>query len=359
MIKKKFRFSYFYTILALLVVAGCITLHFAKAKITDYLQDYENTQPKYVAEKVFNEYYQTRNFEKMLSISKTDVSPAESIEDLIRYFEKLTEGKEITYSSVSTDLKDEIINYSVKVDGEKFSTFTIKKSELVSKYDFPLYEMGEIVNDVTPEESATIKAPDDAIVYINGIALDASYCIQSGMKTACCNYLPEDVQGITYNTYKIEGLLFEPVITVKSNNGESVITYDEKTDVYTAAIAYSESLKEEYSAYIIEAAEKYAAYMEYDGSFGEAAKYFIKGTTLYENLRTSSTQFAIIHTDYRFEDVKTGEFYQYDENTFSCRVSFTHVLIKTGSDDYQDYIDITYFLKKVDDKFLIYDAYNN
>jgi len=80
---------------------------------------------------------------------------------------------------------------------------------------------------------------------------------------------------------------------------------------------------------------------------------------LYVNLRTSETYFVIDHSSYAFEDVKTSEFYAYDENTFSCRVSFTHVLKRYGSKDYRDYIDMTLYLHRIGDTYRIYDRYNH
>ena len=80
---------------------------------------------------------------------------------------------------------------------------------------------------------------------------------------------------------------------------------------------------------------------------------------LYDNLQTSQTYFVIDHDSYAFEDVVLSEFFAYDENTFSCRVAFTHVLKRTYSEDYRDYIDITYFFRRVGDAFLVYDRYNH
>ncbi len=355
---KKFRFPYFYAIIVLFVIAGLVALNIVKEKFIDYLKDYEDTQPKYVAEEIFRYYYDERDFSRLISISENSISPAETTIDLVRFFNELTNGKEITYHRARSKSGDDTLCFTVKADGKKFSSFTIKQSGKLSKYEFPEYELDTVENINPPRLSVTVSAPDDAAVYINDYTLNSTHCIKSEIKTASCDFMPEGVKGITYSTYKIDGLMYKPEIYVRNENGESTITYDEENDIYTAAIIYSEKLKSEQSDYVVEAAKRCAEYMEFDGKFSDAAKYFLKGTRLYESLRTSQTQFAIIHSDYRFDDVRASEFYQYDENTFSCRVQFTHVLIKRGKEDFKDYIDVTYFLKKVDGKYLIYDSFN-
>jgi hypothetical protein len=95
-----------------------------------------------------------------------------------------------------------------------------------------------------------------------------------------------------------------------------------------------------------------------DEKWANVKEYFDPSSKLYNSIRTSETSFVIDHSGYRFENESASEFYAYDENTFSCRVSFTQVLTKKGKPDYKDNIDMTVYLRKVGDKFLIYDRYD-
>jgi hypothetical protein len=65
------------------------------------------------------------------------------------------------------------------------------------------------------------------------------------------------------------------------------------------------------------------------------------------------------HNGYSFENEKVSEFMRYNENTVSCRISFTHLLHKHGREDYKDVTDITYFAEKIDGEYYIFARYNN
>ena len=56
---------------------------------------------------------------------------------------------------------------------------------------------------------------------------------------------------------------------------------------------------------------------------------------------------------------KAFDFVRYDDNTFSCRVTLTHILYRRGMDNYVDPIDITFYAHETDGKVLIYDMDSN
>ena len=117
-------------------------------------------------------------------------------------------------------------------------------------------------------------------------------------------------------------------------------------------------MEKEFSDYVIEAAEAYAAYMQNDTGFRHVAPYLDDDSELYELTRTTTTAFVIDHNGYSFSDESASEFTRYDDNTFSCRVKLTHTLQKYGSDDYVEFFDVTFFLHKVGDDWLIFDRFN-
>ena len=172
--------------------------------------------------------------------------------------------------------------------------------------------------------------------------------------------MPEGVNGIVFAEYRADKLYFAPdSIKILTSDGRECPLAQDETGIYSKGIMYDEALQAEYSEYVISAAQALAAYMQNDGKFSTAAAYMDPDSELYINTRTAETYFVIDHSSYSFEDVRTSEFCRYDDNTFSCRVSFTHVLKRYGSKDYKDYIDTTFFLRRVGDKFLIYDRYNH
>ena len=353
--KKVRKLPYFYIALLAFVVLFLVALFFFLRHIEDRLADYELSLPDYEAERIFEELYQPLDVARLYEAAGRDMPPFEDETVVQQYYDALIEGKELQYYKISTGLND-TETYVVKAGDKKISAFALEKSGEVSKYGSPLYTLGTVSLYDSAQEEVFVKAPEGSTVYINGVALDESYCTESGIETASCAHMPDGVKGVTYRMYQLGGLLNDPEVSVRNREGiEHPLSYDEATDTYTAGLVYSDTLREAYGDYVKEAAQALAAYMQMDSYFGAVSKYLEQGTPLYESTRTSETYFVMPHSGYSFEDVEADEFYAYDENTFSCRVSFKHILYKPGFEDYVDFVDTTLYLRKVGDTYLIYD----
>lgn len=359
--KRKRRFPVFWTALLFFTAACAAALMFGLSELRAWLADYESVQPKYEAQKVFDEYFADPDYGRLLEITGYELSPFEDRSYLEKYLHSLTDGTEITYTGVLTGSGAGEKKYAVRSGGSKFAEFTIAPGEKTSVYGYPYYELtGLSLFYNRGSISVGVTVPDGMVLYINGKEADASYITESGIETESCRHMPEGVSGITFSRYEAGGLLYEPELRVTNASGteEAPLTDDTERGGCRAQILYSDTLRAEYSDTVITAAEKYAAFMQMDGSYA-FLKYFEVGTELYNDIKTVAFYFVWDHDGYEFEDVNAREFYAYDENTFSCRVSFVHVLHKKGMSDYRDYIDITFYLRRVGDTFLIYDRYNN
>ena len=358
---KRFRFPYFYAVLLIIVLTALTVLFMALNLLRDWLADYESAQSKYIAQEVFEEYYSPLDLPKLLERTEYTLSPAEDADDLAAYLSALIGNSEITYRKVSTGLDENTEKYVVEADGKKFSEFYLTVSEDKSKYGTPLYALSETKIFFNAHNSVTVTAPADSAVYINGYKLPGTLITGAPELTDSCAHMPEGVRGLMYVTYTLDGLLNEPEIRVVSREGESLTPQkDGTTGAYRAEAVYSDTLKAEYSDFIMDFAKTYSVYMQGKGSFKAVSAYLEANTELYEQTRTAEVYFVMPYTSYSFEDMTVGEFYAYDENTFSCRISYVHLLHKEGSKDFRDYIDMTLYLRRTDGgKYLIYDRENN
>ncbi len=360
--RTKKRFPVFYTVYLILVVLALILIHCGLGVVKKYLAEYESVQPKYLAAEIFEEYYSSGDFKKLIEACPPQVTPYEDSEAVSRYLSEFTKGKEISYSRITSGL-DASIRYIVKADDIKFSSFTLTESQTKSKRGMTQYELSEFEIHCTGNETFRITAPKGYTVSLNGVTLDASAFTGNETRDVSWDYMPEGVDGITYCEYVVDGLYFPPTaVTVVSPDSREYTAEKLADGSYRASVLYDEAMHEEHSAYALEAAEAIAKYMQNDASFYAISAYLDRESDLYQNVRTSLTQFVIDHVSYSFEDESVTEFYSYDENTFSCRVSFTHVLKYSrysGLEDYRDYIDTTYFFRRVGDKFQMYARYNH
>ena len=329
-----------------------------------YLADYERVQPKYVAEEIFEGHFVTPDYDALMELSTNNNAKFDSKEKVAEYLTSLTNGKELSYHNVSTGVDTDSSKYIVKYeeDGQeiKVASFTLKKTDQKSEKGFALYELAETELFYPAPVSVKIIAQDGFVPYVNGIALDDSYITEPVIESEANGHLPDGVHGIFYRKYEVSGLIEMPDVKIKSVDGtEQPAVLGTESGCYEIGLTYDAELEAEFSDYVKEAAEMYATHMQNDCTFGKVAPYFEEGTTLYNDIRTAQTLWVIDHDSYSFEDESVSEFYRYDENTFSCRVKLTHILKRSRLEDFRDYMDVTFYLRNVDGKYLIYDRTNN
>lgn len=356
------RFPVFYTIFALLVIAAIIAIHCVLGVVKKYLADYESAQPQHEAARVFEKYYTADDFSELVSLCEIQLTPYETKDTVSRYLAEFTQDKKITYSAITTGL-DTSVKYIVKADDIKFSSFTLHVSDKTTDRGFSLYEASDFEIYCAGNESVRITAPKGYAVSVNGVSLDETLLTGNETPDKSCDYMPDGVEGIVFQEYALDDLYFQPdTVVVNAADGRECTVELLEDGSYHASFLYDDTLKDTQGAYVLDAAQAIAKYMQNDAYFYVPAVYIDPESALYENVRTSLTYFAIDHVAYSFENETVTEFYRYDENTFSCRISFIHVLKYSqysGLEDYRDYIDTTYFFHRVGDKFLMYDRYNH
>ncbi len=372
--KYKRKMPLFYKALITALSVGFAVLAVLIFFLMGYLKDYEASLPDKVADRVFNDYFVTRDYSALYDKMTNPKSEFETKESFVKYLSETNflkvEGLE--YISVASEIGSDYLRYSIRATDPSYignstapkiniASFLLKKTGKKSANGFALYELSEVTLNTLPSVTASIMVPVGYSAEINGEPMSDKYISGEPIKTESCEHMPEGVEGLKYNLYTFENLVKLPVFSVKSNGGLScAVNYDAEREVYISDVSYNAGLEAAFSDHVIEAAHKYAAFMQRDTTFAKLSEYLENGTALYDDIRKTPTNWVIDHDSYEFADTVASEFYSYDENTFSCRVRFTHILKRKRLEDYKDYVDVTFYLRKNDDgKYLIYDRTNN
>ena len=349
--KKKFPVFYkIYFVFIALVVAGAA---FGALWLHGYLQSYEDAQAYHVANAIFDEYYSSKDFNKIAEVTH-DKDSFEGHDVVAKYFRNQYGDSEITYSSVSSG-EEGILKYIVKAGDVKISSFTLKKTGEITEDGFDVYAKNTFELYYTPKESITVLVPEFSDVYLNDKVLDSSYVVEKDIIPEDYNRAPDGVEVVKYTKYTVDGLLQQPTLKVMSADIENEVVLNPETNEYEAALPNNVSLETEHEAFVIEAVKEYAKYMENDSTWGRVRPYFDPYTNLYESIRTVAQYYVHDHSSYRFDEEIAEEFYAYDDNTFSCRVKVLQVLENWGMEDYKDNIEMVVYLRRVGNRFLIFD----
>lgn len=351
------------------------------ALLTSYLAAFEESQPIHGAEKIFRQYFESKNFEAALKDSGFAVGETETLSDAAEALSALTEGKVMSFYAVSSEEGE--ANYNVVViDSEKISsqtgsgeevkdataemavqgipstkiaTLRFEKSEKKGSFGFRGYEFSEMEIFLEGKNEAKVCIPSGYSLFVNGKELGEGY-IKSSSDHEWNEYLPEGTEGITLSDYEITGLYAEPSLTCTDEEGEEIaLARNEETGVWEAALRYEDNVDAALSQRILTGMEEYAKYMQDDGSIGTVSTYFDRTSMFYKNTASNPSSFVWDHNGYEFRNEVIDEFYFFDENTLCCHVSFDQVLKMYGKEDYVDHLDMTVFVRKVGSSWRIYD----
>lgn len=354
----KRRFPLFYTIYFSVILLVIIAVAVAAVYLINILGEYEQAQPKYVAEDIYKRYFENGiDYSALLDIAGYDLSEFETKDDLVRYLGEQNRG-ELSYYRVTSGVDASLCKYIVKMGSVKICTFTLE-ADASDDSRFDSYSLASLELYYNPVQSVSVTIPTGTTLYLNGRAADDRYIAESGIKTDTCNYMPEGVEGITLKRYEIDGLFYQPTVEVKAQSGAVCEVTESDSGVYTAAIPYDSELEAQWRDKVIEIVKAYSVYMQGDAYFGSISGYFEYGSDLYEMIRTVENMFVVSHYSWSFENESASEFYKYDDNTFSCRVSVTHLLHRWGAEDYKDFIDMTLYFRKTDGNYYIYNRQNH
>ncbi len=361
-VKKKkgvFWKIYFVCLLLSAVVIGgiCWYLH-------GMLGEYEDAQPKYVAEEVFNQYFNPVDYDKLLADATYNAGLA-SLDTVRSYLETEVGGAEFSWSMGSSSAKDES-RYIVKAGNKQIGSIVLKESGERTRHGVPIYEFSslELALDpsLIPGGTATIRVPAGYTVYVDGQVLDRSSITGTYTEEHALPFAPEGQQALDYEIYTLGAITQLPgEVAVTSPEGlYTNVTQDGAQ--YTSSVAFSQELQDAYSDYVLSAIEGYAAYMQKvaGSGFNQIRDYFDPNSELYSHVANAANDLWMVknNSGNDFTDVYAGEFYKWSDEEFSCHISFTQILHRDAAEDFPDPINMYVYLHNVNGQYKIYQWFN-
>ncbi len=336
---------------AILAVA-CIVLW-------NLLDAYEKTRPRHVAEEVFNKYFVTRDIGSFVKEINTNMEIFESPESINAGVNELFANAKLDLLSVSSDDKGNE-NFAVTADNKRIATFTVSPTARSAGFGLKYSEVSKAEFFLASYTDIDIRVPKGYTLLVNGHTVDERYISMADIEDKSCQYMPDGVEGIKYNNYKITGLFFKPELKVMALNGtETTITYNSVDKLYVANVVNDTALQTEYAEHILKAAKAYTLYLSNDGPFSEISKYLDKKSPYHNRLSKVEVEWVRDHSSYKISNEKVSEFYRYSDDVFSCRVTLDETLVRSGYKNYTEHIDVVFYLKKINGEFLIYEIATN
>lgn len=360
----------FYVIYFSVMLAAILIVILLLQVVKSRLAEYEAAQPRYVAEEVFSRYFEPIDYTALLADARYEAGEAES-DDIMSYLMNEIGEEALTYSIGSSNDQNEL-KYIVKAGSKQLAAIVLNVSDLKTEHGFQTYEFSYLelyLNTGAYLEElsrlvVTFEIPKTYSVIVDGELLSEEFITGTYTPSDGMKYYPPDVSEIEYAVYTVETLekLPEEVVVTDPEGTEVEVGFDEDTYTYMCGLSYSESMAADYAGYVLEALEKYSAYVQAaeNVGLGNVKGYFDTDSDAYADVvEAGSTRWMVNEwSGIDFEDESVGEFYIHTPEIFSCRVTFTQRLHRAGREDYVDVIDMYVFLHLTNDGYKIYSWFN-
>lgn len=352
--KKKKGFPVFYTIYFALIALAVFAVAFGMRYLRGYLAAYENSQPKYEAEKVAQTFL-NRDFETLFGYEDQSLFKDETEEQYVEYMNELTSGMNITYKNVVSGSED-VKRYLVKADDVPLGEFSLKKNGVVDEYGFEGWTLDTMkTTGVLRSETYRVTAPSTSTVYVDGQPLSSDCIVERDIPIFTVEDLPDGAHVPTNCVYEFTRYFgVEQVRVVDQYGEENVLT--ENGNTYTAAFNYDDSrLAPEVEERVIEVVRRLSCFMTDDYSRSRLYRDLIEDSKAYSYVKRFDLNWIASHKGYEFSNMEVNNYVSYSEDCFSAEARYDYTIIYRKADPETYPTAYRLFFKKVKDAWYLYD----
>ncbi len=352
--KKKKGFPVFYTIYFTLIVLAVFAVAFGMRYLRGYLAAYENSQPKYEAEKVAQTFL-SRDFDTLFNYEDQSLFTDETKQQYVDYMNELTSGMNITYKKTVSGIEG-VERYLVKADDVPLGEFTLKKDGQLDEYGFEGWTLDTMkTTGVLRGETYRVTAPTKSTVYVDGQALSDDKIVERDIPIFTVEELPEGAHVPTDCVYEFTRYFGVKEVRVIDQYGEENALTKEGSS-YTAAFNYDdERMAGELEERIVEVVRRLSCFMTDDYSRTKLYQDLVEGSKAYSYVRRFDTNWIMKHKGYEFSNMQVSNYVSYADDFFSVETRYDYTIIYRKADPETYPTAYRLFFKKVKDKWYLYD----
>ena len=307
----------FYTFYFMFILLFFVAAYFGLDWLHGWLSDYEAAQPTVKSQEIFDQLFGDPDWGQLYEMAGIEDTEYEGKEEFITYMENKVGDQELNFMVTSSGLATDQKKYIVKLGDEKLGTFTLK-GETAAITDIPEWNYHSMELFYEREESYRIRMMNGQTAYVNGVALDENFTIQiASTKAESSGLLPIGAAGTKVYTQEITGLMAQPTVTIKNDDGsESVVTYDPDTRTF-ATETVSTVMSDEEKEVALNAIKTYAKYQIKEASTAAVSKYFDAYGDAYKSIMETVLAWTKGNAGYSFANDSLTGYARYSENMFS------------------------------------------
>lgn len=239
----------------------------------------------------------------LLKLAENELVSEETCRQLMR--DALS--NEITYAKKTSESTETKIVYVLRSGSRVIGSVSMIATD-IDQYNFARWKISEETFDLSfilGEKSYAVTVPEEFQVYVNGVLLDESYIVESGIKYSSVERLYKEFNLPTMVTYQASVPLGECVGMVKDQNGNEIVI-DENTDYNIFLENCTDTERAELKTFIETFIDSYVVFSgnandNAEGNYKNLLQYVVVGSDL--NSRMKMALDGLEYAKSRSEDI--------------------------------------------------------
>ena len=318
--KKKFRlfpliFS-LYTLLCLVAAGTGLWL------LWGFLDQYDRNSPQQIV-RSFARQVEAGEYASLLNGGQLQPSRFDDADRMEAWLADNLGGKRISCRPAAGSEKE----YLLSADGRDFARVRLEPQGKPNLYGMQPHQVTGVETMVELIPEATITAPAEAAVTVNGVPLEAADgedAAESGVYTG----LPEGYLPPQLVSYRLTGLAGMPEVTARMGEQDCTVNWDGTACTVTSQP--DAALQQEITPLAEEASHLYARFITQDATRTALNPYLLAGTEFYGKLAEFYNGWYIDHQSYAFGETVVDGFQQYSPDHLSCDVTFDYHIYRSS-----------------------------
>lgn len=340
--------------LGTLSIAIAIGLHYFYNFAENYEKVYQESRPYHRMEDILA-VFESEDMDaiyQMLDMNP-EITEFETSENVKHYIAELL--NDVTFRYVPTaDYLEDLPEYYITANDYIVATVALRKNPTqYLSYGFPIWYISSFDFYTEAQHSCRIQAPNNCVVYINGIAVSEDYIYQRAIRLEDRDYVQDYASLPTYVKYECTGFYEVPVITAVNSFGQAApVTLNTSTGIYEVGFGEpDEDTKNAMQSLALKLAEDYANCISHDLALSDIEDYFLPESTILEMLRLgAANNYFANHTTPVIDDKIIKRFTAYSKNVFLCEVSLNQYMNVYGREEVVN-TDLTYYFVLTEDGY--------
>lgn len=331
----------FWKVYGIIVAVAIVLIGIGLGVLWVYLDNYEKSRPEYEVEELVEKLNKS-DIEDLFSYLDINVTEFENVDTVKETLKQELEG-EWSYTKNRTESSEDLLCYNLLKDGENVASVSLRIDGKQGIFKMDKYCIEDFDTSLNETRSVTIKAPNNAVVYVNDIELTDSYVSSNDEQVVDLEYVESYIDIPTYKSYLLEGIYGELSVKVVGVSGnelsvEASETENDKIVAYEYSFECSEDFINSVDQRVRDYIYEYVDYVINTKVVTTVQSYTLSGSNARRLYANSAVAIAWNGTPKSIDygEITTGNYQQYTEDCFSVEASVTASVV-TNSGDVREY----------------------